>query len=89
MTADIRSVAPVWVFAALGAVIVGIVVPSEDYVQALQTVMAAVVFLTFCIQLAVARQAGFVDRLVGSIGGAIVILAVATVVLAAVALSGA
>ena len=89
MTRDLGTVIPVWVLAAVGAVAVGLAVPRADYVQALQTVMAATVFLTFCIQLAVARQAGFVDRLVSSIGGSIVILALATGLLAAIAFSGA
>lgn len=88
MARDLGTVIPVWVLAAVGALAVGALVPRADYVQALQTVMAATVFLTFCIQLAVARQAGFVDRLVASIGGALVILAVATGILAGIALSG-
>ena len=87
MTRDLGTVIPVWVVAVVGAVLIGIAVPKADYVQALQTVMAATVFVTFCIQLAVARQAGFVDRLVKSVGGSIVILAAATGVLAAIALS--
>lgn len=89
MTRDVGTVIPVWVLAAVGAVTVGLVVPGPDYIQALQTVMVIAVFLTFCIQLAVARQAGFVDRLVASIGGAIVILAVATAILVPIAMSGA
>ena len=87
MTRDLGTVIPVWAVAVVGAVLIAIAVPRPDYVQALQTVMAATVFVTFCIQLAVARQAGFVDRLVKSLGGSIVILAVATGVLATVALS--
>ena len=87
MTRDLGTVIPVWAVAVVGAVLIAIAVPRADYVQALQTVMAATVFVTFCIQLAVARQAGFVDRLVKSLGGSIVILAVATGVLATVALS--
>ncbi len=84
MMRDARTVAPVWVLAAAGALIVGLVIPSADWIQALQTVMAAVVFATFCIQLATAPKPGLVDRMVRSLGGAIIILAAATAILAGI-----
>lgn len=83
-----RTIAPVWVLAAIGALVVGLAVPVADWIQALQTVMAAVVFVTFCVQLTTAPKPGLVDRMVRSLGGAIVILAVATAVLAGFALLG-
>jgi hypothetical protein len=68
MTWQIASIVPVWVLSAIGAVIVGALVPSEKYLDALPP-------------LAIQRKDGFVNRVVASIAGAAVILGVATAVL--------
>lgn len=77
----LKTVAPIWVFALLGAVVVGLAVPPGDRLQALPIVMVLVILLTFCVQLAVAQKDGFVDRVMASIVGSIVILAAATLAL--------
>jgi hypothetical protein len=81
MPQQLKTVAPVWVFAFVGAVVIGIAAPREDSLQALPIVMVMVVLVTFCVQLAVAEKVGFVDRVMASLGGSIVILAAATLVL--------
>ena len=81
MTWQIASIVPVWVLSAIGAVIVGALVPSEKYLDALPPLLAVCIVATFCIQLAIQRKDGFVNRVVASIAGASVILGVATAVL--------
>ncbi len=78
---QLTTVAPIWVFVLVGAVVIGIAAPKEDYLQALPIVMVLAVLITFCVQLAVAEKVGFVDRVMASLAGSIVILAAATVVL--------
>ena len=43
--------------------------------------MAADVLLTFCIQLAIVQKEGLVDRMMACLGGSVVILGIATLVL--------
>jgi len=70
-----------WALAAIGAVLVGVFAPSYASIGWLPIVMAAVVLFTFTLQLAIERKEGLVDRIVLSLGGAVVILAVASLVL--------
>jgi hypothetical protein len=71
----------VWVAAAAGAVLVGIFADTT-YLTWIPVVLGACVLLTFAIQLGLQRKEGFVTRVMASIGGALVILAVTTGVLA-------
>ncbi len=80
MAWSLRSVVPVWVIALIGAV-VG-VLSASAYLTWLPIVLAVAVLITFAIQLALQRKEGLVTRMMASIGGALVILAVATAVLA-------
>lgn len=69
-----------WVAALVGAVLVGIFADTA-FLTWIPVVAAAVVLLTFVIQLALKRKEGLVARMIASIGGSVAILAVATVVL--------
>lgn len=80
MPSPSRSVPPVWLAALAGAVLVG-VFAAERFLTWLPFVAAAAVLLTFVIQLSLQRKEGLVDRIVASIGGVLVILGLATVVL--------
>ncbi|PZQ90616.1 MAG: hypothetical protein DI534_05280 [Leifsonia xyli] len=80
MTISLRSVAPVWVAAVLGAVAVAVFAPMAPLVW-LPVVMAVAVLLTFTIQLRLARKEGLVERIMASLGGAFGILVLATLVL--------
>jgi hypothetical protein len=86
MARQLRSVIPVWVLALAGAVLVGVLVPRESVLGSsltwLPIVLAGCVLVTFAIQLALQRKEGLVTRLMASLGGALVILAIATAVLA-------
>jgi hypothetical protein len=71
---------PVWVLAALGAVLVG-VLSGEAYLTWLPVVMALSILVAFVIQLGLRRTEGLVTRLGGSMVGAFAILVVATAIL--------
>ena len=74
-----RAVAAVWVLAAVGAILTLTVAGPAARYQGLSLALAAVVFVTFCVQLALPDQNGFVTRLVASVGGGFAILLLATV----------
>jgi len=76
-----RSAVPIWGTAAAGAVLVAMIVPRHAVLDWLPVVLAVCVLLTFIVQLGVDPKKGFVGRLTASIGGAIVLLAVATLAL--------
>lgn len=78
MTWQFYSVLPVWVLAVIGAVVVALTAPSGEHLEWIGIALAAVVFVTFVIQLAIQRKEGFVVRAMASIGVSVVILAVAS-----------
>lgn len=75
-----RTILPVWLVTIV-AVIVVAVLAGGSYLTWLPIVLAGVALLTFAIQLMLQRKEETVTRMVYSIGGALVILLVATVVL--------
>ena len=60
---------------------IGLLVPPTHYLDWVPFVLAADVFLTFCIQLAIVQKEGLVDRMMACLGGSVVILGIATLVL--------
>lgn len=86
---DLRSVIPIWILAAIGAVLIGILAPAREYLTWLPIALAAAVLVTFCVQLSLDRKDGLVNRMMASLGGSVVILAIATVVLGALQLASA
>ena len=80
MSARSRSVPPVWLAALLGAVLVA-VFSGDEFLTWIPVVAAAVLLLTFVIQLSLQRKEGLVNRIIASVGGILVILGVTTVVL--------
>ncbi len=81
MAWQLRTVIPVWVIALVGAVLVGVLAASAALTW-LPLVLAGCVLVTFGIQLALQRKEGLVTRMMASLGGALVILALATALLA-------
>lgn len=77
----LTSVLPVWLLAVVGAVLVGVLSSAGQYLTWLPIVMAAAILLTFCIQLAIVQKEGLVNRVTACLGGSIVILGIATIVL--------
>ena len=88
MAATMRwhSIWPVWALAAVGSVVVAVLVPVDRTVW-LPIVLGACVLAAFAVQLGFPNQKGLVDRLFASVGGAIVVLAIATVVFKALSLA--
>ena len=81
MAWQLRTVIPVWVIALAGAIVVGVLAASTALTW-LPIVLAGCVLVTFAIQLALQRKDGLVTRMMASLGGALIILAVATAVFA-------
>jgi hypothetical protein len=81
VTSRLSSIIPVWVVAIVGAVLVGVIVTPSGIYRWLSVVLGVVVLLTFVIQLALPSKEGLVLRMAASIGGAVVLLAVATGIL--------
>ncbi|MCU1545799.1 MAG: hypothetical protein JWP30_899 [Homoserinimonas sp.] len=84
---SLTSVIPVWVAAALGAVLILVFVPSGQQLLWMPVTLAAATLVTFCIQLGVARKEGLVNRVMASMGGCVAILAIATAISAVAALA--
>jgi hypothetical protein len=80
-----RSVVPVWVLVAAAAVFVGLLSPRGDAIGWLPIVLFGGVIVTFVIQLALDQKVGLVNRVMLSLGGAVLVLAVATAVFAGIA----
>lgn len=74
------TVIPVWLGAAVGALLIGLLSSPGYYLTWLPIVLAGAIFLTFCIQLAVVQKEGLVNRMTASLVGAVVILAAATAI---------
>lgn len=85
MASRVRTVVPVWVAAAVSAVLIGVFAPPADYLAWLPIAMACLVLLAFALQLATAQREGFVGRLTASLVGGILVLGAGTAVLAVVA----
>jgi hypothetical protein len=81
VTSRLSSIVPVWVVAIVGAVLVGVIASPAGIYRWLAVVLTVVVLLTFIIQLALPSKEGLVLRMAASIGGAVVLLAVATAIL--------
>lgn len=78
-----RTILPVWLTTVVLAVLIGVFAgPSGTALVWLPLALAVVVLLTFAIQLILSRTTGMVTRMIFSIGGALVILLIATGVFA-------
>lgn len=82
MTFKVASILPVWILVIVGAILVGLISPADDYYTWLPIVLAGSLILTFAIQLAVPRKDGLVTRIMTSAVGSVLILAVTTAILA-------
>lgn len=80
MTWLLKSVIPVWVLVAISAVVIGMVSPPKEYLVWLPIALAAGIVMSFCIQLALPRKEGLVDRMMASATGSVLLLAIATAI---------
>ncbi len=82
---QVGTVVPVWVLCLFASVAIGVASPPDQYLTWLPIALAAAVLVTFCIQLSTLTKEGFVNRVMASLGGAVLVLGLATAVLGAVA----
>ena len=82
MTFKLNSIVSVWVAVLLGTIAVGLFSSRDEHFTWLAIVLAGGVILTFVAQLIVPVKEGLVLRVMTSIGGSVLILAVATALLA-------
>ena len=75
------SIIPVWLLALAAAIVVALTTTGRGFYTWLPITMGAIIIVTFLVQLALRRKEGFFGRLALSSGGALVILAAATLVL--------
>ncbi|MCU1544306.1 MAG: hypothetical protein JWM50_2171 [Microbacteriaceae bacterium] len=80
MTWQLASILPVWAVAIIGAVLIGLIAHPDHYFAWVAIVFAVTVIGAFVVQLAIRRKEGFVSRVMTSTGGALVVLAAASVV---------
>lgn len=86
-TLALKSVLPVWSLAIVGSILIAVIAPAARYLTWLPIVFAAAVILTFCIQLALVQKEGLVNRMMACIGGSVLILGLATIVLGIIQLN--
>jgi hypothetical protein len=84
---QLKTVVPVWLLTVVAGVLIGLLSPQGQFLTWLPIALAAAVLLTFCLQLATLRKEGFVNRVMASLGGAVVILGIATAVLGTLAVT--
>lgn len=76
------SVGVVWAVVLIGAVLAVTLAAAGERLQWFPIVLAAATILSFCAQLALDSKVGFVNRLMASLTGSVLILAVATGIVA-------
>jgi hypothetical protein len=84
VTWQLVSIIPVWILGVVGAVIIGLSAPHNQYLIWLPIALAGCTIAAFAIQLAIQRKEGFVFRMMSSVSGAVIVLGVATAVLASI-----
>jgi hypothetical protein len=74
------SIAAVWLAAVIGSVLVTVFAESGQALVWFPIVLAGATIFAFTLQLLIDRKEGLVERLMASLGGAVVIIAAATAV---------
>jgi hypothetical protein len=75
---SLYTATPVWVLLTLAAGSILLFVPADARLLWFSIALAAGIILTFCIQLGLDRKEGLVNRVMASLGGSIIVLAIAT-----------
>lgn len=79
------SIVPVWVGVLAAAIAVALLAPGVDRLAWLGVVLGAATLVTFALQLGLQEKDGLVTRVMLSLGGSVIILAVATAVFTMIA----
>lgn len=78
MSRTLATAVPVWVTVVAALVIVALVVPSAQWWPALPVIAAGAVLLTFLVQVSLQTKEGLVGRMLVSVSGIVLIVAVAS-----------
>lgn len=81
----LKTAVPVWIVCVLCVVAIGAWVPPANYLSFLPVALGLVVLLTLCVQLATREAQGYIVRTAVTCAGSLVVLGLATAVLAPVA----
>jgi hypothetical protein len=81
------SIVVVWIAAVVCTITIALVATPQNYAPWLSLSLAICIVGSLCVQLATQEKRGFVDRLIGSIVGSIVVLAIASLILALTSLA--
>ena len=87
MAFQLRTVIPVWVVAAAGAIAIAVLSSPDQYFRWLPVVLVISILVTFALQIAIVDKNGLLDRVMASVSGAIVILGAATLVLGLISIA--
>ena len=85
MSRTIATALPVWVVVAAVAVAVALLVPREQWWGILPVIAAGAMLLTFVIQVSLQSKDGLVTRMLVTVSGVFVLLALASLVTVALA----
>ncbi len=85
MSRTIATALPVWVVVAAAAVVVALLVPREQWWGILPVIAAGAMLLTFVIQVSLQSKDGLVTRMLVTVSGVFVLLALASLVTVALA----
>jgi len=80
MSRTIATALPVWIVVAAAAVAVAVLVPSELWWGILPVIAAGAMLLTFVIQVSLQSKDGLVTRMLVTVSGVFVLLALASLV---------
>lgn len=80
MTRILATVLPIWAAAIVGVVLVAVWASPSEYLAWAPMIMAFATIATFGVQLSFPQREGYVQRLALSLGGAFLIIAIATVI---------
>lgn len=78
MSRTLATALPVWVSVVAALLIVGLVLPTVQWWPALPVVAAGAVLLTFLLQVSLQTKEGLVGRMLVSVSGIVLIVAVAS-----------
>ncbi|MCJ0701620.1 hypothetical protein FRIG_10840 [Frigoribacterium faeni] len=76
------TIIPVWLAAVVAAVLIVVIAPRDEAFTWLSLSLGGLIVLTFVLQLAASQKDGLVSRTMLALCGSLVVLAVATLVVA-------
>lgn len=85
MTRTVATALPVWLAVIAAVVIAGLMVPASEWWAVLPAIAGGAMIMTFIIQVSLQSKDGLVMRMLVTVTGAFVLLAIASVVTALVA----